>query len=132
MHGHQLQIGEACQRSRKNQVVKRKRRIERIAENIVEIKMVQALAMGESIRMHHDKRAELLSPGKKRSEFRIGQFLALGIGRDLYALQLQVSHDVVEFTDSDFRLLQRHDAKSDKAVGLARAIFHYAVIGEAM
>ncbi len=72
MHGHQLQIGKTRERSRKNQVVKRERCIERIAENIVEIEMGQALAMGESVRMHHDERAELLGLGKEGAEFRIG------------------------------------------------------------
>ena len=70
--------------------------------------------------------------GEERPEFRIGQFLAVDIGQDLDALQFQVVHDVVEFADRDLRLLQGHDAEPDKAVGLARAIFRHAVIGEAM
>src|SRR6202021_336955 len=68
---HQLQIGKARQRSRKDQVVKRKRGVERITEHVVEIKMSQALAMRESIRMHHDEGPKLLGPGKEGTEFRI-------------------------------------------------------------
>ena len=68
---HQLQIREACQSPRKDQVVKRECRIQRIAKHIVEIEMGQAFAVGESIRMHHDECAERLSLGEERSEFRI-------------------------------------------------------------
>ena len=132
MHGHQFQIGKARQRSRKDQVVKRERRIEWIAEHVVEVEMGQALAMGEAVRMHHDEGAELLGPGEERTEFRIGQFLAVDIGQDFDALQLQVLHDVVEFAHRDLRLLQGDDAETDEPVGLARAIFRHAVIGEAM
>ena len=88
--------------------------------------------MGEAVRMHHDEGAELFGPGKERAEFRVGQFLAVDIGQDLDALQLQVIHDVVELADRDLRLLQGHDAEPDKSVGLARAIFRDAVIGEPM
>ena len=69
---------------------------------------------------------------KNGPEFRIGQFLAVDIGQDLDALQLQVLHDVVEFADRDLRLLQGDDAKPDEPVGLARAIFRDAIVGEAM
>src|SRR5216684_7013778 len=79
VYGHQFQIGEARQRSRKDQVVKRERRIQRISENIVEIEMGQTLAMGKSVRMHHDERSELLGPCKERPEFRIGQFLTVDV-----------------------------------------------------
>ena len=112
--------------------MQRQRRLERIAEHVVEIEMGQPLAMGEAVRMHHDEGAELLGAGKERAEFRIGQFLAVDIGQDLDALQFQVLHDVVEFAHRDLRLLQGDDAEPDKAVGLARAIFRDAVIGEAM
>jgi len=33
-------------------------------------------------------------------------------------LQFQLGHDVVEFADCDFRLLQGNDAKSDESVRL--------------
>ena len=55
VYGQQLQIGEASQCARKNQVVKRERGIERISQNVVEVEMGQAFAMGESVRMHHDE-----------------------------------------------------------------------------
>ena len=72
VHGHQLQIGEACQRSRENQVVKRERGIERISQDIVEIEMSQSFAVGESVRMHHDECPELFGFRKERPEFRMG------------------------------------------------------------
>src|SRR6266481_4636596 len=72
MHRHQFQIREARQRSREDEIVKCQCRVEGIAEDIVEIEMGQALAMGESVRMHHDERAELLGLGKEGTEFRIG------------------------------------------------------------
>ena len=72
VHGHQFQIGEACQRSRKNKVVKRERGIERISQDIVEIEMSQSFAVGESVRMHHDECPELFGFRKERPEFRIG------------------------------------------------------------
>src|SRR5712671_3564617 len=69
VHGHQLQIGETRQRPRKNQVVERKRGIERISQNIVEIKMSQSFAVGESVWMHHDERSELLGLRKEGRNF---------------------------------------------------------------
>src|SRR6266436_8287239 len=87
MHCHQLQIGEARQRSGKDQVVKRERGIEWISQDIVEIEMSQSFAMGESVWMHHNERPELLGLRKERPEFWIGQFLAIDIGQDLDALQ---------------------------------------------
>ena len=78
------------------------------------------------------KAPSCFGPGEERPEFRIGQFLAVDIGQDLDALQLQVVHDVVELAHREFRLLQGDDAQPDEAVRLARAIFGDAVIGEAM
>ena len=69
---------------------------------------------------------------KNGRNFGIGQFLAVDVGQDFDALQFQIVHDVVELADRDLRLLQRHDAEPDKPVGLARAIFDHAIIGEAM
>ena len=82
--------------------------------------------------MHHDECPELLGASEEGTEFRIGQFLAVDIGQDLDALQFQVLHDIVEFTDRELRLLQRDDAEPDKPVRLARAIFRHAIIGETM
>ena len=52
--------------------MQRKRGVERISQDVAEIEVVQALTMGKSVRMHDYKGAELLSLGKKRTEFRIG------------------------------------------------------------
>src|SRR3981081_4832556 len=110
--------------------MERERRIERIAENIVEIKMGQAFAMSKSIRMHHGERPELLGLGKERPESRIRQFLAIDVGQDLDALQFQLGHDVVEFANRNFRLLQCNDTEPDKTVGLAPAILHPRITEE--
>ena len=75
--------------------------------------------MGEAIRVHHDECPELLGFGKKRPEFRVGQFLAVYIGQYLHALQFQTVHDVVELTDCNFRLLQCDDTEPDEPVWLA-------------
>ena len=62
----------------------------------------------------------------------MGQFLAIHICQNLDAFQFQIVHDVVEFLDGDFRLLQCDHAKPDEPVGFARAILRYTIIGEAM
>ena len=69
---------------------------------------------------------------KKGRNFGSDNSWPVDIGQDFDALQFQVLHDVVEFADRDLRLLQGDDAKPDEAVGLARAIFHHAIIGEAV
>src|ERR1700746_1746 len=111
MHCHQFQIGEACQRSRKDQVVKRKRGVERIAKNVVEIEMCQTLAMREPVRVHHDECSELLGAGEEGTEFGIGQFLAINVGQDFDTSQFEVLHDVVEFAHRKLRLLECNDAE---------------------
>ena len=106
------------------------RRIERVAENIVEIEMSQSFAMGEAVRVHHDECAELFGPYKERPEFRVGQFLAVDIGQDLDAFQLQFAHDVFELAHREFRFLQRDHAEADEPIRLARAVLDDAFIGD--
>src|ERR1700756_4610067 len=86
VHGHQLQLRETRERSREDQIVKRECRIKRVAQNIAEVIVGQTLAVGESIRMHHNECAALLGFGEERTKLRIGQFLTVDIGQDLYAL----------------------------------------------
>jgi len=66
--------------------VQRQRRLQRVAEDVIEVEMRQAIAMGKPVRVHHDEGAELLGFGKEGTEFRIGQFLAVDIGQDFDAL----------------------------------------------
>src|SRR5882724_1152327 len=112
--------------------MQRKRRLERIAEYVVEIEVGEAIAVGKAVRMHHDECPEMFGPCKEGAEFWIRQFLAIDIGQDFDALQFQILHHVIELADREFWLLQGDDAEPDKAVGLARAIFRYAIVGETM
>ena len=81
-------------------------------------------------RVHHDECAELFGPYKERPEFRVGQFLAVDIGQDLDAFQLQFAHDVFELAHRELRFLQRDHAEADEPVRLARAVLDNALIGD--
>src|SRR5579883_1625383 len=87
MHGQQLEIGKTPKRARKDQIMQRKRRLQGIADDIVEVEMSEALALREAIRVHHQKRAEFFGLGEKGPEFRLGKLLPIYIRKDLNALQ---------------------------------------------
>ena len=60
MHGKQLQVRMALEYAIEDEIMKRKRRLERIADHIIEIERGETLAFGEAIRMNDDERPELL------------------------------------------------------------------------
>jgi 2-deoxy-D-gluconate 3-dehydrogenase len=132
MHSHELEVRKSCQRSTEDQVVQRQRRLQRIAEHVVEVEVRQPLPLRKAVGVKHDECAKLFGSGEEWPVSRIRQFLAVDIGQDLYTLQLQVRHDIVEFAHGQLRLLQRHASKAEKPVRLARAEFRDTVVGDAM
>lgn len=96
MDGHQLQLRETGQRSGDDQIMKCERRIERVAEHVVQIEMGQPFALSKPVRMHHDECAKQFGSGKKRTEFRVGQLLPIYVGQNLDALHFQIAHHIVE------------------------------------
>ena len=91
MHGEDLELGMALEHAVEDQVMQRDRRLERIADDVVEVEAREALALGEAVRMDHDQRAELLGLLPERRKGRIGQLLAGDVGQDLDALEAELS-----------------------------------------
>ena len=116
MHGENFQFRMPFEHAVEDQVVQSERRFERIADDVVEIKARQALALGEAVRMDDDQRAELLGLLPERREGRIGQFLAGDVGENLDALELERLHAALELLGGLLAVLHRHGAAGDEAV----------------
>src|SRR5262249_59625164 len=115
VHGQDLEPGMAREHAVEDEIMQRERRLERIADHIVEIEPRQALCLGETVGMDHDERAELLGLLPERRERRIRQLAAADIGQDLGALEAKLLHAALEFARRLLAVLQRHAAERDEA-----------------
>ncbi len=104
-----------------DQVVQRKRRFERIADDVVEIEPFKTLRVGEAVGMEHHQHTELFCFLPERRESRIGQFLAGDVGDHLHAGEAELLDATLEFFCRFVAIRHRHRAKSLEAVGLLRA-----------
>ena len=82
----------------------------------------QALAVREADRMHEDHDIQLLGLGEEffQAQFLIGEIHAAHARIDLYPAQSQELHCMGQFLQGQRRILQRHRAKRDEAVGVLR------------
>jgi hypothetical protein len=120
----------ALQYAVEDQIVECKRRLERIANDVVEIETGQALAFGETVGMDHDKSAKLFGFCPERSEIRIRKLAAGDVCKDLDTLQSKSAHQAIKFCGRLFSLHHRYAAESNEAVGLSRHVVSNAVIDD--
>ena len=130
VHGEDFQLRVAFEHAVEDQIMQRDRRLQRIADDVVEIKARQARRLGETVGMNHHQRAEFFRLFPERREGRIGQFLAGDVGQNL-------DPGETEFFDAALKLLRRfmavrhrHRAKALEAVGLLRAERGDAVVDD--
>ena len=92
------------------------RRVERVADHIVEIVVGEAAASVNPSGMHKDEQAQLFAAREDLAEALGRQILAGDMGHDLDAAEAQRFVQPVEFGDRQLRGLERHGAEADKAV----------------
>ena len=126
-----LQVGMAFEHAVEDEVVQRDRGLERIADDVVEIEAAETLCLREPHRMNEHDGAELLGLLPERRERRFGQFLAVDVGENLHALELELLHAALELRDGLVAVRHRHGAERREPIRLARHIFADAVIDDA-
>ncbi|MDB5403540.1 MAG: hypothetical protein JWQ55_5558 [Rhodopila sp.] len=106
------------------------RRIQGIPENVVEVEVGEALALGEAVGMHHQERTQCLGLGEERAEARVGKFLAVHVGQDLRTLETERTHDAVEFFGGAAGVLERNGAEAGQPVRLTRDEGGNTIVGQ--
>src|SRR5664279_1711667 len=128
VHGQHAKLGMAFEDAVEDQVVQRHRGVERIADHVVEVKARETLRLGETGRVDQHQRVELLGFFPERRESRIGQFLAVDVGKNLDALEAERLHAALEFLCRLVAVLHRHAAERNKPVAVLADIFGDAVV----
>ena len=119
VHRQYLQVGVAFEHAIENEIVKRNRGLERIADDIVEIEAREPLGLGEAVGMDDHERTELVGLLPERRVVRLREFLACNIGEDLDAFHCERLHAALELVGRFPAVDQRHGAERDEPVGLA-------------
>ncbi len=121
MRHDELEIGVIGKHAAEDQVMKSDRRIERVADDVVEVMLGQPSGFGKPVGMHKDDEAELLAAREDLAEALGRQILAGDMGHDLDAAEAQRFVQPVEFGDRQLGSLKRHGPEADKAVRVAAA-----------
>ena len=108
----------ALQHAVEDQVVQRNRRLQRIADDVVEIEAGEAPGVREAVGVDHDQHAEFLGLLPERREGGIGQLAAGDIGQDLHALEAELADAALELLGRLVAVGHRHAAEALEAVGL--------------
>src|SRR5579872_2957032 len=92
MHGQDLQVRMTFEHAVENQIVKRQRRLQWVADDIVEVETGEALALSKSVRMDDDESTELFGLGPERREGGVGELTSADVCEDLRSLQSKPPH----------------------------------------
>ena len=129
--GENTEPGMTFEHAVKDQVVQRHRRVERIADHVVEVKARETLRLGEAGRMDEHQRVELLGLLPERREGRIGQFLAVDVGENLDALDAELLHAALELFGCLVAVLHGNAAERNQPVLVLADVFGDAVVERA-
>src|SRR5262249_7894925 len=126
MRGADLQAGEMVERAVEDQMRQRDRRLERVADRVVEAAaaLQPAAKIGRGavpLRMHEDDDTELLGLGPERIELRGGHVLAVDAAADAGAAQAVLLDALLELLGGELRMLERHRRERDEAIRIRRA-----------
>ena len=130
VHGENFKPGMPFEHAVKNQIMQRDRGLERIADDVVEIKALKARGLGEAVGVDHHQNAKLFGLLPERREGRIGQLLAVYIGEDFDAGEAKRLDAALELLGGFVAVGHRHRAKAFEAVRMFAAIFGDTVIDE--
>ena len=97
----------------------RHRRVERVADHVGEVMVLEAAGFGEAVGMDEDQGPQLLAAREDRAEARRRQVLAGDMRHDLDAAEAQRFMQPLQFGHGQFRGLERDRAEPDEAVGKA-------------
>src|SRR5207237_8360229 len=108
MGGADLEAGKAVERALEDQVGERERRLERVADGVLQpaVAPQAALQLGGALRMNEDQHAELLRPGPEGMELPVRQLCAVHAATDAGAAQAELPHAVLELLHGELRDLQ--------------------------
>ncbi len=127
----ELQARVGVQHSAEDQVTDSDGRFQRVADQVVEIVLRQALAVGEAQRVHEDEDAQLFGRREEWAVLRIGQLAAVDVGRDLDAPEAELAGQATQLPDRQFRRLQRYRPHADQPLGMAGDRLGHAVVDHA-
>jgi hypothetical protein len=128
VHGKQLQIGVTFEHTVEDQIVERERRLEGIADHVIEVMAREALPFGEAIRVQNNKRAELFGFLPERLELRRRQLSTRDIGEHLSALQPKFTHRPFQLGGCLVAIRQRNAAQADETIRLSCNVFRDALV----
>ncbi len=121
MRDDELQTGVVLQHPAKDQVMHRHGRVERVADHIGEVMVMEPACFGEAVGMHEHEQSQLLAAREDRAEARFRQIRAGDMRHDLDAAKPERFVQPVEFGDRQLGRLKRHRAEPDETVGIAAA-----------
>jgi hypothetical protein len=113
-----LEPAVAVEHAFEDQVADGESRIERVADDVVEIVRRQPTALGEPHRVQEEEDAELLGRGEHRGEAWRGEFLAIDVGAELDAAHAEVLDAAAHLGHRQLGRLHRQGAHGDEAVGM--------------
>ncbi len=118
MRGNDLQAGEAVEGALEDQVLKRDRGVERIADGVRQPTIaLEALAeFRRALGMNEEHGPELLGLGPDRMEALFREILAQNASADGGAAQTEILHRVLELRDREVRILQGERGKGGEAI----------------
>src|SRR5262249_53325141 len=115
-----LEARKAVERALEDEVRKRERGLERVADGVLEaaVALEAALQLRGADRMDEHQHAELLGLLPERVELRIRELLPFDAAADAGAAQAELLHGVLELLRGEIGMLQRHRGERDESVGL--------------
>ena len=123
MGGTDLQPREHVQRAFENQMRERDRRLERVADDVLEpAAAFQALIeLHCALRMEKDEDAELFGFSPEDVKLRVGEFVARAARANGRPAQAELLHRMLELLRCELRKLQRHGGERDETVRVLAA-----------
>ncbi len=128
MRQHQFEARHAVQAAAEDEMAQGHRRLQRIADHVVEVKVSQALALCESGRMQKDDRAQFFCRRKYGLEPGIGQLRAFHVGRDLDAAHAEFLHATPQLLHRQARRLHGKGPERDHPAAVPGCHFAQCVI----
>jgi hypothetical protein len=108
VHEHDGEGGETVERAAQDQAGGRQGRLERIADQVVQVVAPEPLDRLEQERMQHDRRGQIGGRAPERVERAVAERPAERVGIDHGAAEPELSHREGELGRGRRRLLQRH------------------------
>src|SRR5215470_14216346 len=110
MDRQDLQVWMPFEHAVEDQIVQRDRRLQRIADHVIEVETREPLCLGEAVRVNDNEGLELFRLFPEWRKRRIRQLLAGDVGQDLYALELERLDAALKLLRRFLSIRHRHSA----------------------